>query len=190
MKKIKTKITEAKNNGGMHDLKGYKKAKAMIEDHAYKQARLYHLCLSGSTQIEPYKTAVKSLMERLRDHDAPAQYKAALEEDEGKELHMHVFILVEAAKFNPDHIINRKAGGWLDTMTLKKGITFDINAPRSPIHNPPDKPSYNYASVPKTKLDKINDCIEWISYLYKTRSKPNIRQIYFSSRPARALIDA
>lgn len=188
MEKVKTKITEAKNNGGMHDLKGYKKAKAMIEDHQYKEARLYHLCFLGATQVAPYKAAIKALMERLRDHGAPAQYKAALEEDEGKELHMHVFVLVEAAKFNPDHIINRKAGGWMDTMTLKKDITFDINAPRSPIHNPPERKPYNYASVPKTKKDKIDDCIEWISYLYKNRSKPDLRQIYFSSRPARVLV--
>lgn len=187
MRKLKTKITEA--NEGMHDPVGYQKAKAMIENHEYIQARLYHLCFRGSTQVKPYQDAIKALAERLRDHDAPCQWKAALEEDNGEELHMHVFLLVEANRFIPDHIINRKSGEWLDIMTLKKGITFMINPPRSSIHNPPDKSTKNFAKVPKTKKEVVADCVEWISYLYKARSKPDLRQIYFSSRPTRALIE-
>lgn len=171
----------------MHNLPGYQKAKAMIENHEYVQARLYHLCFLGSTQVKPYQAAINALAERLRDHDAPCQWKAALEDDAERGLHMHVFFLVEANRFVPDHIINRKAGGWLDIMTLKKEITFKINPPRSAIHNPPDKEPKNYATVPKTKKAKVADCIEWISYLYKMRSKPKMRQIYFSSRPSRTI---
>lgn len=186
MRKIVTKITDA--NEGMHNLVGYQKAKAMIESHAYVQARLYHLCFLGSTQVKPYQDAINALAERLRDSGAPCQWKAALEDDEDRGLHMHVYFLVESHKFNPDHIINRKAGGWLDIMTLKKDITFHLNAPRSAIHNPPDKEPQNYATVPKTKKAKVADCVEWISYLYKIRSKPNLRQIYFSSRPTRTVV--
>lgn len=185
MKKIVTKITDA--NGGMHDVAGYQKAKAMIESHEYVQARLYHLCFLGSNQVKPYRDAINALAERLRDYGAPCQWKAALEDDEERGLHMHVYFLVESHKFNPDHIINRKAEGWLDIMTLKKEITFMINPPRSSIHNPPDREPLNYATVPKTKRAKVADCIEWISYLYKMRSKPDMRQIYFSSRPSRAI---
>lgn len=186
MRKITTKITDA--NEGMHNLKGYQKARLMLESHEYVQARLYHLCFMGSTQVEPYKVAIKALAERLRDHNAPCQYKAALEEDGEKELHMHVYFLVESRKFNPDHIINRKQQGWLDIMTLKLGITFELNHPRSSIHNPPDKPKKNYASVPKTNKAKVEDCVQWISYLYKMRSKPDLRQIYFSSKPTREIL--
>lgn len=185
MKKITTKITEA--NEGMHNLAGYQKAKAMIEGHDYVQARLYHLCFLGSTQVKPYRDAINALAERLRDCGAPCQWKAALEDDEDRGLHMHVYFLVESHKFIPDHIINRKAGGWLDIMTLKKGITFMLNPPRSSIHNPPDKPAKNFAKVPKTKKEVVADCVEWISYLYKMRSKPDMRQIYFSSRPSREI---
>jgi len=188
MKKITTKTTEA--NEGMHNLAGYQKAKAMIEGHEYVQARLYHLCFMESTQVQPYQDAVKALAERLRKHGAPCQWRAALEVDEEKGLHMHIYLLVEANKFNPDHIINRKPGGWLDIMTLKKEIAFHINPPRSSIHNPPDKKPHNYATVPKTKKEKIEDCVEWISYLYKNRSKPDLRQIYFSSRPSREIKDS
>jgi len=187
MKKITTRITDA--NEGMHDLKGYQKAKEMIESHEYVQARLYHVCFMGSTQVKPYQDAIKALAEKLRKHGAPCQWKAALEEDDGKELHMHVYFLVESHKFDPNHIINRKAGGWLDIMTLKRDITFHINPPRSAIHNPQDKPTKNYATVPKTKQVKVADCVEWISYLYKARSKPALSQIYFSSRPGRQVKD-
>lgn len=188
MKKITTKITEAKDNAGMHNLRGYKGAQAMLTSHDYEHARLYHLCFTGATQVAPYLDAIKNLAAHLRKHNIRCQYRAALEENEGKELHMHVFFLTEAKKNNPCHIINRKADGWLAIMLLKRGLDFHLNPPRSPMHQSKDGTSNNYASVPKTKSAKIADCIVWISYLYKNRSKPDLEQIYFSSRATRELI--
>jgi hypothetical protein len=41
----------------------------------------------------------------------------------------------------------------------------------------------NYATLAG---EKLNDCIEWISYLVKKRSKPeNLKYIYFSSRDSK-----
>jgi hypothetical protein len=101
---------------------------------------------------------------------------------------MHAFLLVEAKLNNPCHIINRKADGWLAIMLLKRGLDFALNSPRSPMHYGKDQIPKNYASVPKTKGAKIADCVLWISYLYKNRSKPDLEQIYFSSRPTRERI--
>lgn len=185
MKKITTSITRA--NGGMHNLRGYKEAERMITEHDYEKARLYHLRLTGANQVAPYKAAIKALVEHLRKNNIRCQYKAAVEEDTEQGVHMHIFILVEAKLNNPDHILNRKTDGWLAIMVLKKGLDFVLNPPRSSIHYGKDGSARNYASVPKTKKAKIADCLIWISYLYKNRSKPNLEQIYFSSRPTREL---
>lgn len=186
VKKLKTKVTSAKDNGGLHSTRQYKSAKAMLENHTYLDARLYHLCFTDSTQVAPYKAAIKALVERLRDYNMPCQYKAALEADDSKDLHMHVFLLVEAKYADPNLTINRK-DGWLKTMVQMKGIGFFLNHPRDPIHFSKAGTQKLYATLPRSKPDKVADCLEWISYLYKNRSKPKLRQIYFSSRPTRAI---
>lgn len=186
MKKLTTSITEA--NGGMHNPRGYKDAQEMITNHDYEQARLYHLRFTGANQVAPYKAAMKALAEHLRKNNIRCQYKAAIEEDDDQGIHMHVFILVEAKLNNPDHILNRKNDGWLAIMMLKKGLDCALNPPRGSIHYGRDGTMKNYASVPKTNKAKIADCLVWISYLYKNRSKPDLDQIYFSSRPARELL--
>jgi hypothetical protein len=189
MKKITTSVTSAKNNGGLHDPRNYKKAVKMLTEHDYKRARLYHLCFTGSTQVATYLSAIKALAEHLRDNNIRCQYKASLEDDgddEGaKELHMHIFILTESILNNPDHIINRKSDGWLAIMILKNSLDFHLNPPRSPLHYGEDGSQKNYATLPKSKPKKLADCINWISYLYKVRSKPDLRQLYYSSKPAR-----
>lgn len=187
MKKITTKITDA--NEGMHDPRAYKGAKEMLENHDYEQARLYHLRLTDSNQVEPYLAAIKALVAHLRKNNIRCQYKAAVEEDDGQGIHMHVFLLVEAKLNNPCHIINRKADGWLAIMLLKRGLDFSLNSPRSAMHYGKDQAQKNYASVPKTKGAKIADCVLWISYLYKNRSKPDLEQIYYSSRPTRERLE-
>jgi hypothetical protein len=186
LNRVRTKVTSAKDNGGLHSPREFKKAKAMLEDCSYKKPRLYHLCLMDSTQVKTYQDIIKALVAELRRNKIPCQWKAALEEDDSKYLHMHIYLLVEAIDNNPDHILNRKDYGWLHTLAAKNDISFKLNHPRDPIHFKEDGNHKNYATLPKSKPEKLADCIEWISYLYKMRSKPDRRQIYFSSRPSRA----
>ena len=187
MKKATTKVTSAKKNGGLHDLRQYKTAKTMLETHPYQDARLYHLCFTGSTQVAPYKEAIKALVEHLRDCKMPCQYRAALEESESNKIHMHIFILVEAKHRDPNIVINRK-DGWLKTMVLKKDLEFYLNHPKDPIHFSRLGNQKLYANLPPSKPEKVRNCLEWISYLYKNRSKPKLRPIYFSSRPSREIV--
>ena len=188
LKKITTKVTDA--NGGMHDPKQFKKAKEMLENCSYEKARLYHLSFYGAEQVAPYQAVMKALCARLRSYGSPCQWKACVEDDEAKGLHMHVFLLVEAAAYNPDHIINRKSDGWLTMTVTKEMIDFHLNPPRDPIHLGRDGTKRNYATLPKTKPAKLANCVEWISYLYKARSKPNMTHLYFSSRPTREKVTA
>lgn len=163
----------------------------MLETCDYQDARLYHICFMGSTQVKPYLTALTELMVKLRVK-ARAQYRAAVEidseeDEDSKGLHLHIFILIEAKAWNPDHVLNRIAMAPLYVITARHGITFRLNEPRDPMHRAKDGSLVNYARLPPTKPHKLDNCKNWISYIYKRRSKSkDIKPTYYSSRPGRA----
>lgn len=191
-KKIETKVTLA--NGGMDDTRAWANIKAMIEGNKYKAARLYHICLTPFADNQPdiagYQSARKALCLKLNRAGIDHQWRACAELDEGKEgkgLHYHLFLMLEGHSDSiPDQIINTMKNGWIRTMMNSKGIQFTINKPKNRIHwgtalVESDAPFY--AKLPKSKQEKIDDCIQWISYLVKARSKsPSHKTTYFSSR--------
>jgi hypothetical protein len=191
-------------NGGMHRQKQYRQIKAMLEGHGYKRPRLYHLVMMdaiGADGAGPYLNAIKALCLHLRSFDIPTRWRAALERDDEKGLHMHVFMLVDATAHDAGLIINpykgtssaknrtrkgekrKLAPGWLRDMLARRGITLYLSQPKAEMHRvggTAEGKRKNYASIAG---DKLADCQEWLSYLVKARSKPeDIRGIYFSSR--------
>lgn len=175
-------------NGGMHRQKQFRRIKAMLTGHGYKQPRLYHLVLIDDTETAErqgaarFLKALKVLCLELRQNDIPTRWRACLERDDKKGMHFHVYVLVDAINKNPCSIINKKTGkeGWLRNMLEKQALRFHLSPPKSDIHRKRNGERENYAHVSRAKLD---DCIVWISYLAKARSKPeDIRNIYFSSR--------
>jgi hypothetical protein len=191
-------------NGGMHRQKQYRQIKAMLEGHGYKRPRLYHLVLMdaiGTDDASPYLNAVKALCLHLRSFDISTRWRAALERDDKKGLHMHIFLLVDSTAHNANLIINpykgpsatrkrtrkgekrKPAPGWLRDMLERRGITLYLSQPKADMHRvggTVEGKRKNYASIAGDKLD---DCQAWLSYLVKARSKPDdIRGIYFSSR--------
>lgn len=191
MRKLTTTVTSAHDNGGIHSTKQLNLAWDMLDNCTYERARLYHICFTGSTQVKPYLTALNQLMRLLRKK-TQAQYQAAIElddedDEDSKGLHLHVFILIDAMHWNPDHVLNRIHMDPLYVITARNGITFKINEPRDPIHRAKDGTLMNYATLPPSKREKLDDCKNWISYLFKRRSKPiGFKNIYHSSRPGRA----
>lgn len=202
MRKETTSILE--RNGGMHRQKQYRQIKAMLGGHGYKRPRLYHLVMMdaiGAEAAGPYLNAVKALCLYLRSFDIPTRWRAALERDDEKGLHMHIFLLVDATAYDAGLIINpykgpsatrrrtrkgekrRPTPGWLRDMLERRGITLYLSQPKADIHRvggAAEGKRKNYASIAG---DKLTDCQEWLSYLVKVRSKPeDIRGIYFSSR--------
>jgi hypothetical protein len=183
MKKEETVITLA--NGGMHNQKAYRKIKDMLNNNYYTSPRLYHLILMGSEFSKDYQAAMKALCLELRRQNIPCQWKGCLEVDEEKGLHFHVFILTEAKYRSPCAILNHNSQQWLDVMMLKRGLTYHIAPPANPIHRTRLGKKLNYATLAG---EKLADCLVWISYLVKRRSKvDSISPIYFGSRPLRLL---
>ncbi|KFX60589.1 hypothetical protein KBK24_0137305 [Burkholderia sp. K24] len=189
----------------MHRQKQFRRIKAMLDGHGYPRPRLYHLVLMSeieATDAAPFLKALKALCLHLRSFGIATRWRAALERDDEKGLHLHVFLLTDATVHNTDAIINTKLSmaevktrtpkggkrkspaGWMRDMFARHGITFYLSQPKADMHRSGGTilgTRRNYAR-PDTP-ERIVDCIEWISYLAKARSKPDdIRGIYFSSR--------
>lgn len=177
----------------------------MLAGHGYPRPRLYHLVLMGeieATTAAPFLKALKALCVHLRAFGIANRWRAALERDDEKGLHLHVFLLTDATVHNPDAIINTKLSvaevqtrtpkgrkrkspsGWMRDMFARHGISFYLSQPKADMHRSGGTiqgTRRNYARPDSP--ERIADCIEWISYLAKARSKPDdIRGIYFSSR--------
>lgn len=178
-KKVETSIHIA--NGGNHSPVNYRKAKEMLYPHPYRLGYLYHIVLTGSEDRAVYRKAVEILCKELRKNGMPCRYKACYELDKFKRFHKHVFILIEAQHFHPDTIIHYRKGHWLTEMLAGLGLGFKIAPPQDSMHCVAGK-QVNYAHVPKKAGPKLDDCLVWISYLTKVRSKEGvIGQIYTGS---------
>jgi hypothetical protein len=196
MKRISTKVTEA--NGGMDDTRAWINIKSMIENNTYKAARLYHIVLTPFEKqpitLQTYQSAWKAICLKLSRAGIDHKWRACLElddvkEEKGKGLHWHVFLMLEGhSESIPDQLINTKKDGWLRLTLNGRGIQYTIAPPKDRIHwTPPalfiDRDAPLYATLPKTKPQKVASCIEWISYLVKSRSKcASHKTTYFSSR--------
>ena len=178
-KKWSTPITDA--NGGMHSPVNYAKARKMLLEHPYSIGLLYHVVLTGSEDRKVYRKAVERLCKELRANGMPCRYKACYERDKFKRFHKHVFLLIEAKDAHPDTIIHFRKGHWFTEMTGKLGLSFKIAQPQDEMHQVGGK-KVNYAYVPKKPGAKLDDCLCWISYLYKARSKEGVEgQLYTAS---------
>ena len=179
-----TKKTETiihKANGGNHSPVNYRKHKDMLLAHPYALGLLYHIVLTGSEDRKVYRKAVELLCKQLRINGMPCRYKACYERDKFKRFHKHIFILIEAKDRHPDTIIHYRKGHWMTEMLSGLGLGFKIAQPQDPIHYVSGK-QVNYAYVPKKAGPKLDDCLVWISYLTKVRSKTGVDgQIYTAS---------
>lgn len=179
MKKLGTKITDA--NGGMDCPVNYRKAINMLTTHPYKNARLYHLVVTGSNNRDDYRWAIDAICRKLRAEGMPVMWKACYELDEQKRFHAHFFLLIESVDKVPCSIIRYRVDGWLVSKLAERKLGFTIAPPLDAMHRVGGK-EVNYAHVPKKAGPKLDDCLVWISYLYKVRSKAGVvGQTYTSS---------
>lgn len=187
MKKEETPITL--KNGGMHSQTNYRKCKEMIRTNEYNMPRLYHLVFTASLDATEspkeadYLYVVNALAKKLRDNKVPCKWKACLEVDEKKGLHLHLMLLLDANQGGrPDYWIRYAEDGWLVLLLKERGMGFNISQPRNKIHRTKLGKKQNYAYITKVG-PKLEDALIWCSYLYKKRSKDDsMKTIYHSSR--------
>lgn len=205
-----------KVNGGMHRQPAYRRGKEMLEGHGFKGPRLYHIVImdryvEGPPNGARFLKSVKAVCKALHDQGIRYRWRSALELDEEKGLHLHVFFLVEnLPSTNPravspcsiftsnsnnqkpkrrpkwkDGTVGEKPYRTLGDIMRRNMLGFHIAQPQAQIHRNAQGERKNYATLANPA--KREDCIQWISYIYKARSKPtHIRGIYSGSRDSKA----
>lgn len=192
MRRDTTEITE--RNGGVHSQRALTRARELLVGHGFARPRLYHIVLldhaaESPTSTRRFQGAIKALCRKLRQIGIPTRWRACIERDDEKGMHAHLFMLVDATAANPCSIINAKRHGaqaWLNNMLAARFMDFHLSQPKADLHRvggTADGRRKNYATLAGHKLD---DCLVWVSYLTKQRSKPgDIRNVYMSSRDSK-----
>lgn len=186
-KKTTTTVTKTRN-GGIHDVRAYRKACQWLDNHTFTNGQLWHVVFKGSNGVEnlnreDYTVALDRLCEKLRDAGMPVEWKAAYEQCPTKGHHRHVFLLVEATDRKPVGIIRNRKGGWLTNMLAGFNLECWVARPQNAIHKTRKGHPKRYAYVPKTPGAMLDDCKEWLSYAFKARTKEGVvGPIYSSSR--------
>lgn len=192
MRRDATKITE--RNEGVHSQRALVRARSLLVGHGFRRPRLYHLVLldhaaESSTSTRRFQSAIKALCRKLRQKDILTRWRACVEREEDKGLHCHLFLLVsDIGKVNPCQIINTKRDeqGGLCQMLASKFMYFHLARPKADMHRVGGTIAGRRKNYATLAGDKLEDCLEWVSYLVKQRSKPSdLRTIYLSSRDSR-----
>lgn len=173
-KKMSSAILDA--NGGLDSERALAHARNVLLNHDLKQPVLYHLVLTGSQLIPVYQATIKSLIRRIRSR-CRLEYFGAYENDEEKGLHAHIYILIETSKKPPFALFSVGKGKYLDKLAVRHGLNpIHISKPKSRVHEG------EFFARPVAG-EKLEDCLKWIEYPFKKRSKDGIpaREKYFSS---------
>lgn len=187
-----------RKNAGWHPKgkRAYRAAKTKIIQCLthYREPRLYHLILSGSTYSQ-HKTVLTALCQTLTRAGVPHEWFSARECSVERGEHLHVFVLVDADDSPPQAILNMFNDSWLTKECRKQGLNDPwIAKPKNEIHG--DNP---YAQLPylgptnratEKATERLVDAMEWLSYIHKARDKLDKKwekqgQIFSASRPKR-----
>lgn len=189
-KRIVTTVTEGGRNGGIHNIKAYKKACLMLDSNPFTNAQLWHMVVTNKDEADRFKEdrdsheeALQQVADKLRDSGMPVQYKTAYELCPDKGFHRHIFFLIESKDHKPAGILRYRPNGWLVETMTRYGLAFYLAPPGNAIHRTRKGHQKKYAYVPKTPGAMLTDCKDWISYPFKVRTKEGVAApIYSSSR--------
>lgn len=171
-----TRTCSGNGNMGIDDQSQFKSAVEMLEDAStWNNSMLNHIVLTGATDTT-YKRFIERLSDRIRS-PARKHWKSAIEVDTHKGFHCHLMLLLSS-----DH--HERLLGEADNSTInriKREIqatvpTFDVMRVQPKRHDMP------YIPIDDSTFD---DAAEWLSYIFKARSKAPGGNCYGSSRSRR-----
>jgi hypothetical protein len=166
-------------HGGIHNQKKFKEAVAMIEQacEQFRRPSLCHICFTHAN-LTTYQAAVKRFCRSLTSLGIRYCYKAAVESDKVKGEHLHLMLVLEHEKKRLHGLISNQATSLL-------GVAVGFFQDASPIRYRVCQSRYandTFLHITKTLDEPFNEAIEWLSYIYKVRSKSGDGTTYFSSR--------
>jgi hypothetical protein len=184
-----TRTTRGRN-GGLHRQEEFKKAVRMLEHcaHHFRNPRLFHICFTGA-DLPVYQLVMRRFCRVLTMEGVAYKYKGAMEEDLEKGRHCHVMIVLGSKYQTPRFITSKDERGklegesalrkaWRHTTAECSFLDYRVNAPRS------RKGITAFLQFNQTNQDFFDEAVEWMSYIYKARSKPESGTVYFSDRQA------
>ena len=183
-----TKTTQGGDNGGLHKQEEFAKGVEMLKECArsFRNPRLFHVCFTAAT-VAVYQSVMRRFCRAVRAEGVDCKWKAATELDADKGLHWHVMLVLGCDYFDTDRFItaNDESGEVENESTLRKAVRdgwrecshldYRVNRPRSQKGVP-------YIQFNQSNQDKFDEAVEWMSYAYKARSKPESGPVYFSDR--------
>lgn len=154
--------------------------------HNWRKPRLYHLVLTGATE-PTYTQLLLRLCRKVRSAGAEYNYKACLETDTTKGLHCHVMLVLSTTSKPERFITKADESGKTERVSLLRQVVREVqtDCPDLKVRvQPPASQPVPYIEFNQTNNELLNEAVEWCSYIFKARSKPQGR-CYLSSRPAR-----
>ena len=175
-KKHSNPILDNPDNGGIHSTRRLKSVHTMMTTHGLKNAVVYEFILAGKADKGEYQATIKALVRHIRTQ-CRAEYVGAYEIGSEKGgLHCHCYIIIETAPQIPRYLLDVTAGHWIARRIARTGMSIKIAPPKAPMHG----------GAMFAKMDtpaKLADCIAWVEYHVKGRSKDGVpgREVYFAS---------
>jgi hypothetical protein len=173
---------------GLHDQEEFKKGVEMLEwcAHKFRNPRLFHICFTGA-DVPTYQLVMERFRKALKAEGVRYKYKAAVENDSDKGLHCHVMMVLEAKCQTARFITSRNESGklegesalrkaWRHTLAECSLLDYRVNAPQS------RKGMTAFLQFNQSNQQFFDEAVEWASYIYKARSKPEAGTVYFSDR--------
>jgi hypothetical protein len=174
-------------HGGLHKQEEFKKGVEMLEHCArnFRNPRLFHICFTGA-YLYIYQLAMQRFCKVLKLEGIDYRYKAALEHDAAKGLHYHVMIVVGTNQQTRRFITADDETGKMECESaLRKAVRhtwrecshldYSVNRPKSQGGLP-------FIQFNQSNQGFFDEAVEWMSYIYKARSKPDSGTVYFSDR--------
>lgn len=183
-----TRTTQGRGNGGLHRQEEFRKGVEMLEHcaHSFRNPRLFHVCFTGAT-VAIYRLALRRFCRVLRAEGVNYRWKGAVEHDAEKGLHMHVMIVLEGGNRQTHRFITSsdETAKLENESALRKAVRhtwsecslldYHVNPPQS-------RRPLAFIQFNQSNTEFFDEAAEWLSYIYKARSKPESGTVYFSDR--------
>lgn len=187
-KKWVTDVTSGKSNGGIYRQEEFKKAVGMLLEcaHNLTNPRLFHVCLTGA-DVPIYQLVIKRLRRALKAQDVVTRYRGAIEHDQTKGEHCHLYIVLSSLqqtarfitcvdeskkKMENDSILLKVIK---HTLTESPTLKYRVNVPQKPNCNSwvdgQVSKTVAFLQFNQTNQNFFDNTVEWMSYAYKARSK-------------------
>lgn len=175
------------NHGGLHKQEEFKKGVEMLEycAHNFRNPRLFHICFTGA-DVGIYQLVMWRFCKALSRAEVEYRYKASIEHDDAKGLHFHVMIVLGTNDQTHRYITSSNETGKVENESaLRKAVrhTWDeCNTLNYRVNPPLSRNGLAYIQFNQTNMEFFHDAADWLSYIYKARSKPESGTVYFSDR--------